>query len=259
MLIDLENLIDDYGELRISKKQLMSHLTHRDYQQLSSKIKKAQEYRSLKQIDRKLEVVYINGKSGSGKTVLGKYLADKLHFDYFVSGSGDDILDGYDKEECIILDDFRAGSMRFMEVLKFLDNNTNSSVKSRYYNKDISNTKLIIITSVIKPQDLYSMFKTDEGVQEPAKQFYRRLNNIYYQIDDNGEIKAIDIDTDMYKGYTLGNINTIFKELNINVDKPLENSLLKKFFIPDLVFEDDTFSKDNTFSKIEYKVKDFEF
>ena len=118
---------------------------------------------------------------------------------------------------------------------------------------------------VIKPQDLYSMFKTDEAVQEPAKQFYRRLNNIYYQIDDNGEIKAIDIDTDMYKGYTLGNINTVFKELNINVDKPLENSLLKKFFIPDPVFEDDTFSKNDTFSKddtsskIEYKVKDFEF
>lgn len=230
MLIDLENLIDDYGELRISKKQLMSHFSHRDYQEFSSKIKKAQEYRSLKQVDRKLEVVYINGTSGSGKTVLAKYLADKLHYDYFVSGSGDDILDGYDKEECIILDDFRAGSMRFMEVLKFLDNNTNSSVKSRYYNKDISNTKIIFITSVIAPQDLYSMFKTDAGVDEPAKQFYRRLNNMYYKIDSDGQINAIDIDTNDYLGYSLGNINDIFKELNINPDKPTENSLLSQFF-----------------------------
>ena len=108
MFIDLEQLILDYGDLKISKRQLMSQLTAADYIKLAGKIKKAAEFRSAKITARNLEVIYINGKSGSGKTVFAKYLAEQLHFDFFVSGSGEDFLDGYDKEECIILDDYEG-------------------------------------------------------------------------------------------------------------------------------------------------------
>lgn len=230
MYRELMQLVLDYGDLKISKKQLMSQLDSADYMSLASKIKKAAEFRSNKIVDRNLEVVYVTGPSGSGKTVLAKYLADKLHFDYFVSGSGDDFLDKYDKEECIILDDFRASSMRFMEVLKFLDNNTNSTVRSRYYNKDISNTKLIVITSVVQPSELYTMFQHDDN-QEPVKQFYRRIGNRYFEINDKtGDIYEVDCYTLRETGNTLGNINDIFKELNINVNKT-KSSLLDKFLI----------------------------
>ena len=174
---EIEELINNYANLKISRKKLINQISFEEYVKYSSKINKAEEYRSMTVKDRNLEVVYIHGSSGSGKTTLAKYLSEQLGFDYFVSGSGDDILDSYDKEECIILDDFRAGSMKFMEVLKFLDNNTNSSVKSRYNNKDISNCKIIFITTVIKPSELYKSFSSDEGVNEPAKQFYRRIGN----------------------------------------------------------------------------------
>ena len=53
--------------------------------------------------ERNLEVVYITGGSGSGKTLSAKYFAEKFGYDSFVSGSGDDFLDGYDKEECLII------------------------------------------------------------------------------------------------------------------------------------------------------------
>lgn len=223
LFIDVEQLILDYGELKISKKQLMKHLSALDYQKLRSKIKAMQEYRSFKIGDRDMEVLYITGQSGSGKTVFAKYLADKLHFDYFVSGSGDDFLDGYDKEECIILDDFRASSMRFAEMLKMTDNNTNSTVRSRYYNKDISNCHLMVMTSVYEPCDLYSMFKSDDGdtpMKEPIMQFYRRLGNHFFKIASNGDIEEFATDkNDMFKyiktGANLGNINEVFDELNI--------------------------------------------
>lgn len=233
MLIDLEQLILDYGDLKITKKQLMQHLTCADYQKLAGKIKRAQEFRAFKTADRNLEVLYISGKPGMGKTVYAKYLAERLlHFDYFVSGSGDDFLDGYDKEECIILDDFRASSMRFMEVLKFLDNNTNSSIRSRYQNKDISNTKLIILTSVYPPQLLYSMFKSDEGAKEPAQQFYRRIGNRYFRIEDDGDIAELSTDSDDWTGQSLGNINDVFKELGIDVKAKHKNSLLTDLMKP---------------------------
>ena len=148
--INTEKLLQDYGNCKITKRQFMSVLQANPYgldwyMTNYSKITKAEKYRANLLKDRNLEVLYIAGPSGTGKTTLAKYYADKLNYDPFVSGSGDDFLDGYDKEECIILDDFRAGSMKFAELLKFLDNNTGSSVRSRYYNKDINNCKLLIL------------------------------------------------------------------------------------------------------------------
>ena len=226
---EIEELINDYANLKISRKKLINQISFEEYVKYSSKINRAEEYRSMTVKDRNLEVVYIHGSSGSGKTTLAKYLSEQLGFDYFVSGSGDDILDSYDKEECIILDDFRAGSMKFMEVLKFLDNNTNSSVKSRYNNKDISNCKIIFITTVIKPSELYKSFSSDEGVNEPAKQFYRRIGNYYYEIFEDGSINKLSAETGATLGLTIGNMNDIFKKLGINPKANTKKSLLEKF------------------------------
>lgn len=235
-MIDPMKYINDYGNLKLSKKKLFKILDENGgaaiYQKYRSKIKAAAEYRSTKLVERNLEVVYITGTSGSGKTTLAKYLSDKLNLDYFVSGSGEDFLDGYDREECIILDDFRASSMRFSEALKFLDNNTNSSVRSRYYNKDISSCRLIFITSVQEPQLLYGLFKQDDMVQEPAKQFFRRLGDKYYKIEDDGRIRGyhiINISEDELNGENLGNINDVFDELGIDPSNPHKDSLLSGF------------------------------
>ena len=183
-----------YGNLLISRKQLFKFLEKFGdekaviYEKNYQRIKKMESLRHQTIGERKLEVVYIMGPSGSGKTTVGKYIAEQLKYDYFVSGSGEDFLDSYDKEECIILDDFRAGTMRFSEFLKFIDNNTNSSVKSRYNNKDVSNCKLIIITSVFEPAKLYKVTNVDDSDeenpnQEPLEQLMRRLKHKVYSIE----------------------------------------------------------------------------
>lgn len=177
----------DYGQCKISKRQLMNYLKG------SGRIAKLIHennslYKHMKDLrqdlisqNRNMEVIYITGASGTGKTTAAKYIAQKLHYDYFVSGSGDDVLDGYDKEECIILDDYRAGVMTFSELLKFLDNHTNSSVKSRFKNKDISQCKLIIITSIYPPEELYQSVLHNAN-QEPLEQLMRRLKHKYYRV-----------------------------------------------------------------------------
>lgn len=233
MFVNKLELINQYAELKVSKKNLMKKLSFNDYAnpKIRSLIKAAQEYRHLKVSERNLEVVYITGSSGSGKTTAARYYANKLNYDEFVSGSGDDILDDYDKEECLILDDFRAGSMKFMEVLKMLDNNTNSSVKSRYNNKDLSNCKLIIITSIFSPQDLYKVLQ-DESSNEPSEQFYRRIKHHYFKIEENKEILEYSLKKDKFNeptGKTLGSINVIFNELGIEPNKADDGSKLDVF------------------------------
>lgn len=229
----LVQLIYDYGNLKCTRKQLFDFLTSLDngaqlyhkYRKLIDDMTKLRHNKTSN--TRKMEVVYIMGPSGSGKTTVAKYFAEQLHYDYFVSGSGEDILDGYDKEECIILDDYRATTMRFSEFLKFIDNHTNSSVKSRYNNKDVSNCKIIFITSVFEPAKLYKVTNIEESDEEtpniePLEQLMRRLKHKVYTIEGgilwcqhNDEAKEPFVD-----------MNKVYEYFGIDLNKKDDSSLM---------------------------------
>lgn len=121
--------------------------------------------------NRDMKVLYISGPSGVGKTTLAKIFASQTYQndEIFISSSSNDILDGYLGEKCIILDDLRDDALRYADLLKFLDNNTNSSVKSRYSNKQLVRCELVIITSIKEPFQLYA------NITEDKKQLYRRV------------------------------------------------------------------------------------
>ena len=76
------------------------------------------------------------------------------------------------------------------ELFKLTDNNTNSSVKSRYNNKDISNCKLLIITSIKAPHKLYNW---QEDSEESFLQFARRLAYTYVIIK-NANVYTVKYD-----------------------------------------------------------------
>lgn len=237
MAINFEKLIEDYANLRITRRQFYGVLTEDSYgwelyKDKQKDILKAEKYRSNILKERNLEVLYICGPSGSGKTTFAKYVAEQKHYDPFVSGSGEDILDGYDKEECIILDDFRAGTMKFSELLKFLDNNTGSSVKSRYYNKDINNCKLLIITSIQLPHELYGLFKNEDGTEnkEPIEQFYRRIKHHYLYVSVNKDaIYNLSLNG-KFEQYPIKKLSEMYDELGIKPQETDDNSVIDELF-----------------------------
>lgn len=228
---ELNQIVDDYAQLRYSHDKFYEIMRAypRAYHKLKSRISSAEDLRAEYKKKREFEVVYITGAAGSGKTTAAKYYASKIGFEFFVSGGGDDILDGYNKQECIILDDYRGGVMKFSEFLKFIDNNTNSSIASRYHNKDISNCKLIIITSINAPSGLYSRLK-EEGQEEPIEQLYRRLNHHFYKIDDEGFLVeySLTVDKSERTGNTLGSMADIYAEMGITPNGE-KKSLLDRF------------------------------
>lgn len=149
------------------------YMTVFEYNKYKKSIDNAYKYRrdSIYTGNRQLDVIYVCGTSGSGKTSYAKWLCEQKKYSYFVTGSGDDILDGYKGQDCIILDDIRSSTMKFSDFIKMIDNNTDSSVKSRYYNKSLTECKLLIITTIYELDKFYSMFKEQD---EPLLQFKRR-------------------------------------------------------------------------------------
>lgn len=133
-----------------------------------------QENIQLRKKDRTMEVMYIQGDSGTGKTTFAKKMASQCG-DYFISSSGKDFLDGYLGQPAIILDDFRGSQTTLSTVLKLLDNNTASSVESRYKNRSISECKKIFITSVLSPYEMFQGVFSEQV--EPYEQFKRRISS----------------------------------------------------------------------------------
>lgn len=111
-------------------------------------IDRAFKYRldRIKGVERHMECIFITGDSGVGKTTYARKLANEKNYSVYVSSGSNDILDDYKGQDCIILDDLRGSSMGLADLLKMLDNNTASTVKSRYKNK-VLECKLIIITT----------------------------------------------------------------------------------------------------------------
>ena len=172
-------------------------------------------------IDRFIQVMFVTGESGTGKTTFARQFVEKLnyfdivpkeywrkssksedkekmfrHLDYGVSGSSNDAFENYKGEDVYILDDMRDDSFSFTDLLKFLDNHTNSPVKSRYQNKCFFGV-LLIITSKQALSDWYKGDGKDKLDSATLKQLYRRISNyvvvkdkyiyLYNELNDKGE------------------------------------------------------------------------
>lgn len=146
-------------------------------------------------MDRNMDILYIFGKTGNGKTTYAKALAKKKGYATFITGCSNDAFEGYEGQECIILDDLRSDTFTsFADALKIFDNNTSSRVKSRYNNK-VLQAELMIVTSSISVTDLFRSLATSEDI----KQIYRRINNVIYLDRDVMSLIKYDEQLGKYK------------------------------------------------------------
>lgn len=175
----------DKGEIK--EYNLHEKLSIVEYNTYKRDIENGFSYRANRlrnEVDRIMECIFISGESGTGKTTYAKQLAKQHNYSVFVSSGSNDVLDGYAGQECIILDDLRASSMALADLLKMLDNNTASTVKSRYRNK-ILECRLIIITTTMNINTFFNnVFKEDK---ESAIQLKRRCRLLVRMTQDNIE------------------------------------------------------------------------
>lgn len=232
----VKEAIYSYGRHEISQNQLAELISEKDYDIYGNLIKKMKEYRQFKsKKERNMKVVYITGSSGSGKTTLAKFLAISNGLDFFVSGSGNDPFDGYDLERCVILDDLRGNVFTKEQLFKLLDNNTESSVKSRYQNKVLSYCELMIITSVKEPCELYSWCDGfidgcgNSPEDEPIKQFLRRLNYVFIRIEgwEVYSIKVNEIGKTMHRERAPFDMREVYSNMGIDPLTCEKNDTLK--------------------------------
>lgn len=161
------------GEIR--EFNFHQEISGTEYVKFKSVIEKAFQYRTamLKGANREMNCIYINGDSGTGKTTYAKELATKKGYSIFVSSGSNDVLDGYGGEDCIILDDLRPSCMGLSDLLKMLDNNTSSTVKSRYKNK-VLECKLIVITTTLEIDEFFKKVFSEQA--ETIVQLKRRCS-----------------------------------------------------------------------------------
>ena len=150
--------------------------------------------------DRNIDVMFITGDPGAGKTTYAKKLCEQLKYDYCISSSSNDPCQDYMGQNALILDDLRDTTFKhFEDLLKFLDNNTASSVRSRFANK-VFNGKLIIITSTVPLHMWYiELLRTKDNRQ----QLFRRIGTyvnvkkdyvmVYNKIDELGYPKDVPL------------------------------------------------------------------
>lgn len=172
--INLSEIADRIGSWEIKQYNLTQFLSCEDYAKHKPFIDRCFIYRQelMKTINRNLECVFISGPSHTWKTTFAKQIATSFGFHCFISSGWKHPLDDYKWEECIILDDLRDDVYSFADILKLTDNNTESLIGCRFYNKSIAECKLIIVTSVT-PIDKFYMWETDW--EETQIQLFRRF------------------------------------------------------------------------------------
>ena len=189
------------------------------------------------QSERKIDVIFICGKGGTGKTYYAKKLLTSMNLDYCISSSSNDPFQDYLGQKAIILDDLRDKAFELEDLLKILDNDTVSSVKSRFANK-VFNGEMIIITSSVPLRYWYHDYLNSRF--DTLDQLYRRIG--CYVDMTNDEIKVFSDGVDE-KGNPKG-LGRLFKNELLFVKKEERkktdfNSIFEK------ICSDSSFDSDN--------------
>ena len=195
LLSNVQPIVDRIVRGEMSEKEMFSVENADIYLKHKKTIDNAFDFRyecvrnEVRKGGKTMEVAFLVGKTGTGKTSYAKHVCEDNNYTYCVSSGSNDVLQDYKGEDVLILDDFRDSCFRLADVLKLLDNHTRSSVNSRYHNKVFAGD-MIIITTSIPLDDWYSETKGDS-----REQFLRRIGAVL-EFNDDIVISKVHTDSD---------------------------------------------------------------
>ena len=187
-IANINKLIEmiDAGEIReYNRFEYIDSVTLARNHTLFKNAFKNRSEKIMNDFNRKIDVFFIYGKTGAGKTTYAKMLSKNIgNGSFYVSSSKNDTMQDYQGQDVLILDDCRDDVFEFADFLKVLDNHTASSIKSRFFNKYFLGKCIIITTTV----PLHEWYKNND---EDRNQFYRRIS-AYIEMDEN-DIKTFSM------------------------------------------------------------------
>lgn len=231
-------IIEEWGELRLVGNPTIKDIENMDegelkelpglyYNIVQKEIQARAQDLSLSDFRKKVEVFYIWGPSGIGKTnraldILQEHGAEKFNDIKFNGTFWMGVREG---GENALYDDFRDSHMPPSEFINLVDYNVhNFNIKGGHIKNKY---KLIIITSIQDPTELYRTYNEKNG-GEPMKQWIRRMSIIH--IAEPPEKKFEDIveapleEKQIIKEIKAGEVNDIINEAPQR-PQPVEDSL----------------------------------
>lgn len=144
-------------------------------------LKHAKDWISLNESPRSralpLEVIWLWGSTGVGKTRLAFDWAESLgHVPYVRSGSAK-WFDGYEAHSFVVFDDFRDSHFEFSYLLRLLDRYPlRVEVKGGYRQWKPS---IVVITAPYPPKETYKSMQSNDTGYDKHGQLLRRINSIF--------------------------------------------------------------------------------
>ncbi len=201
-------LLDSLYKGEITKEELEKMLSGSQYGRMKRQIEdvwskhlqfRAGEWREeMKKSGKQVEVIWISGDAGTGKTSLAREYAEKLNRPYFITGSSKDIFQNYSGEHTMIIDEFRADMIKYPDLLRILDPfGSQVMAPSRYNDKSLA-CDLIIITSPYNPVMFYRQLfqRASTNSTDSLEQLLRRISLTIEM--DSQLIKAVEYDREKH-------------------------------------------------------------
>lgn len=180
----LQILIEGITNGDIRAYNMTEYITGEEYVRHERKIRAAFAYRAqyvkahLEELVEMKDIVWIYGQTGAGKTTFAKECAKGYKLAYTLTSLGKNPFDDYQDEPCVIVDDLRPDDLKFQDLLGVLDPYNFKHAAARYHNKALQ-TQLIIVTTILSPEEFALACNGEELGTEDARQLYRRINTVF--------------------------------------------------------------------------------
>lgn len=197
-------LLNSLYEGKITKENLEKKLNGSQYGRMKRQIEdvwskylqfQAAKWREeMKKSGKQIEVIWISGEAGTGKTSLAREYAEKSNQPYFITGSSRDLFQNYSGEHTMIIDELRADMIKYPDLLRILDPfGSQVMAPSRYSDKPLA-CDLILITSPYNPAEFYGELfsKTNGDSVDDLEQLLRRITLTVEM--DASHIRAVEYD-----------------------------------------------------------------